>query len=388
MKKNTYLYLENYTYLKVTKLKALLKNTLTGASLLIDNENEIKTLTKLKNSISATLRINKDENIKLLNKIRNGFFGDFIESSNIPIQIQNILPPEKRIRIESDRNIYSHLEEITIFIDTTYNKKRITESLQYDYYICNKSKNQISSKKIIEILETSSQVKNKKINICGGNIFAHPEIQSIIKSLDGYDDVTYHFHISDINAKTEKIITKMQKTSIIVDFQNLEKISHFSEFVDSKFIFLIKSPSQLQNAINIIKDVTNPFDYRIVPIIDDIELFYNYELNIDVKDLLTNPIKTQEITMNSVYNSNYFSKLFIFPNLYITGFKDNDYINSFNSSSSIKEAIAFQIDNNTSSWRLTRRVVSSCKNCIFTDVCPPISNYEISFNHNNLCNYN
>jgi len=49
----------------------------------------------------------------------------------------------------------------------------------------------------------------------------------------------------------------------------------------------------------------------------------------------------------------------------------------------LKEIVLYELSQ-TNSWKLTRDKIDPCKNCLFQQLCPPISNYELFFEKYNL----
>lgn len=387
---NTYLYLENYSYLNVNKKYALIKNTLSGYAYLTNKANEVKLLTDLYYSNTATIIVDFEKYKSMINSIRNSFSGDIIDAEKAPVQISNVLPVKSRLKIKPDRNIFDNLQEITIFIISNYNKKIKNELFeeQYDYLMSNKKDEYLYLDQILTHLHSSSENKHKQINICGGNILQHPQITEIVDTLhrEAYN-VKYHIHISQLDNKlSNNILKKMKEISIIFESDSTIGNKHdFSGYEKIEFVFFIKTPSHFNN-IEKHLSLYPRVDYKIIPLIDDIASFFEYKLNIETANLYNEPIDIANIILSSTYNLNQFSKIFIYPDNTVLGGKIRTQTESL-SKTTIKEAVSHELNDEDSQWRFIRTKVEPCKNCIFVALCPPISNYEISLNKYNLCDF-
>lgn len=102
-------------------------------------------------------------------------------------------------------------------------------------------------------------------------------------------------------------------------------------------------------------------------------------------DILSTKLKRKDIFANKTINSNFFGKIVILPNGNILPNINSKPIG--NIKNGIKNAIYEEMKNGNY-WKKTRSNILPCKQCLFRDLCPPISNYEINMGKMDLCHIN
>ncbi len=101
------------------------------------------------------------------------------------------------------------------------------------------------------------------------------------------------------------------------------------------------------------------------------------------EDLFDDVHEQNDIFAKSKINLNNFGKLIILTNGDILSNINGKPLGNFHESS-IKDAIYNELQTEES-WRLTKNKVKVCKDCIYNQLCPPISNYELAIGKYNLC---
>ena len=390
MQNKKYIYLENYTYLNIVRDTAILKNTLNGFAFLTDKTESIDVLKKIFQSETATAKINVNKHKNLISTIKENFLGDIVELKKKPVQIFHTLPNNSKIVLNKDRDVFDNLFEITFFLNS-YNEYLPNEfySKQYEYFLWENDLGTLPIENIISILESSDKTKQMKINICGGNIINYLDIMNLSNYLieNKYENVNYYMTYNQYlnNIDLVKNILRGNIT-ILVDAIEVTSISKNQTTQNISFNFFINNPDQYIEVENFI-ETNNITNYLIIPIIDNINDFIDYELGIDVQEIIYDSINMSDIIINSSYNRNFLSKIFVYPNGNISPIKSSSSKIKFNSKSDIKRLISKELSNESISWKFIRRKVKPCEDCLLVDLCPPISNYEVSLNKFDLCNH-
>jgi pseudo-rSAM protein len=128
----------------------------------------------------------------------------------------------------------------------------------------------------------------------------------------------------------------------------------------------------------------NHIKTKFIPIYNEKNYsFFNENVFINKDDINDFTPSKIDIFKNQKINTNFYGKINIF--------NDGNIFANFcqNRMGNIKDMPQKLLCNNqelTDSWCLTRNKVKPCKNCIFCDFCPPISNYELVLDKPNLCN--
>jgi len=143
---------------------------------------------------------------------------------------------------------------------------------------------------------------------------------------------------------------------------------------------------QNEEEINLVENMTNSLhiqDYEMHP-------YYNGE-NIDFfktcvflsqDDILGNAVSQRRIFCNQALNSNFFGSLTVLPNGDVVANINKPVLGNI-TTTPVLELITKELEDNTA-WRKTRDE-KPCSECLFQYLCPPMSNYEMALNCNNLC---
>ena len=125
--------------------------------------------------------------------------------------------------------------------------------------------------------------------------------------------------------------------------------------------------------------------HRIIPFYDRTNLdFFKDNVFLNKNDILCKKTSISEIHRNQVLNSYYFGDITIFPNSKVLIYGEENSIGNLNENT-INNLVSMCLKNENSLWFKTRNK-TICDNCLFVDLCPPISNYELAIGKPNLCN--
>ena len=91
-----------------------------------------------------------------------------------------------------------------------------------------------------------------------------------------------------------------------------------------------------------------------------------------------------KILVHTFLFSNFIGKLVVLPNGDVYSNCNNSKLGNVNTDT-IGSIVNKELNSNKA-WRKIRKDLQPCKNCLFSYLCPPVSNYELILKTNNLCN--
>ena len=176
---------------------------------------------------------------------------------------------------------------------------------------------------------------------------------------------------------------------VTVDISNF-KMSDLLQIINQEQIiinFIITNNSEMTTAIKIAED-NKLTSWSLIPYYNGNNLdFFKENIFIEEDDILTK----QDIL--SVFSKGVINKQ-LFGNIYITETGDVKLNPNSKSIGSIYNTDVYSIlyksfaTKQHHPWFLTREQVEPCKNCVFSKLCPSISNYELFLNKFNFCKIN
>lgn len=408
------IYIEPYTYISFNSKKILIHNTISNKTAIIkSNPSLCDRLTKLKISNSKIINIETDTSDSrdfriFINRLRKLFCGDFIINKN---KLINPFICDPKVVIEEDRHVFQHdqysgefrieclteyLHELTLYFDTC---------CKYECLYCSKAFKQLNCchkfqgtenriKKINESL--TNQLKNysiKRISLVLGDFESILSYSQLISNfLDLSLTVRLVCHAKRFT-KTGEISDILYNEriwlSIIIDdtiplntiFGILENYKKIGTRIS--FIYLVQTPESFQNLDKIYSSIrNNRVDLYPLLSANNSNFIYN-QLRIRKHDLLKTNHSLQELELNKIVNTNFFGKLFIYPNGEVRSSRTGTVLGNV-IKDSIKDVISKELKS-VQRWRLTRDKVEVCKNCVFKDLCSPISDISFLLNRYDIC---
>lgn len=287
-----------------------------------------------------------------------------------------------------------YLHEIMIFLNINkFNQEPDSLlSKQYDYLVSpsnNKlAKEQLSVKKVKEIFFNGRFPKLKKIKVACCDLLRYEQLCNLITLAKEHEKLIEFFVFHDyIKNNIEKLYTVLGETckiNVIVFSDHIKSLKEYKKYNRSNFriLLFIKSESEL-NSIESNIDLLNGIDFNILS-------YYSNNLEFIRKYVFTKKSyfeetshELDEFVKRELINPNYFGKLIIDYNGDVySGFKKKKNGNIYKDN--IVEIINTQFKDENS-WRLTRKKVTPCSECNYSNICPPISNLERTLEKHNLC---
>ena len=410
--------IEPLVYSKKAGSSFLFYNEINNKHILLENINDLYTLNVLKRLFDP--RNNGIVELKSINFENNPTFSYFIEKAreiNIghllqckmkPIQISTLfkLPNdfhlEKMNDIKRSKDVMRNLREITIYINETgYSLDGFNRTHRQFLFPISGDKSEIS----LEVIERiCSEICDfdylKMINVIGGNISKHSKINDIIKCLDRSKcRKTYHF-VFDVEmhndaAFVNSILSNIDNYLIIyflrINNNILQDYSEVINFINEVNISRVTFCNivSTEKDIKLLNSVHNAYNkqnlnIRILPYFNGHNIsFFKNNVFVNKRDILYSKYNVEKLISNRYINSNFFGRLIIDTKGNIYSNINKKKIGNVVTDSFHK--IIYSEINQRSAWFLTRHNVSPCNTCILNELCPPVSNYELSFQRFNLC---
>jgi pseudo-rSAM protein len=148
-------------------------------------------------------------------------------------------------------------------------------------------------------------------------------------------------------------------------------------------VFLVTNLEEFRISQKIVESLSIEY-YSYFPFFNGKNLdFFKDNIFVTRKIIETNKPTIHDIYRNSTLNSFHFGKLNIFPDGLVKAGVNNSYLGILDKKT-LADCILKEMQRGKS-WFKTRKKVLPCKHCLFEMLCPSISNYNDSFERNNLC---
>lgn len=415
--KHFWLIIEPFVYVNIKKNKVLLYNTITGKEILYKNDLDVlkivKELLKVKNRMSIRISKKVLENNEMISdfisKIRCNFIGDIIEETLIPQKPFQFTPKIKIL--DKDANINSHkdivhfgkelmlnLLEISLYINSQCMLNcSICDYAYKQLLFCCKSKkvqksNELKLKEITNLIDETRGSALKRINILGGDIFLYKNFKQLVFFLNGIKVLkSYYTHYMNMQNQFDKLklmTGRLSELNVLITFPIEESILNeiFIQIekyeVKKKFTFVIKNNKDLETAERLVKNYD--FDSSILPCYSGENLqFFRNNVFLKKKHVLEAKPSIKTILRRTELNPLLFGKLYILNNRRIHANINHKSLGKLGRDSLYD--IVYNEMERGKSWRKLRKHVEPCRKCVYANVCPPLSNFELYFKKNNLC---
>lgn len=410
--------IEPLVYSKKAGSSFLFYNEINNKHILLENIKDSYTLSVLKrlldprNNGIVALKSNIIENNPTLSnfieKAREHNIGYLLRCNTLPIQIPTLFKTpndfhlEKMNEIKRSKDVMRNLREISLYINENgYPLNGFNSAYRQFLFPISGNENEIRLNVVERICSEIYDFDDlKMINIIGGNISRHSKINDIIMYLDRSKcRKTYHFifdnQMHHDAALINNILSNVDNYLMIYFFKfdnnilqdyteviNLIKEENISRVTFCNIVCAEKDLKYLNRIYNEYGKIN--INIRILPYFNGHNIsFFEKNVFVNKRDILFSNYNFENLIANRYINSNFFGRLIIdakgniFPN--INKKKIGNIVTD-----SLHEIVYSEI-NQRSIWFLTRHNVSPCKACVLNELCPPVSNYELSFQMFNLC---
>lgn len=389
------IYLEQFTYLSFINNSLLLYNEKNNTILKYENIedtiflNIIKRLNSLKHTFTINISKSEYENIfvsDFIKKIRINFMGDCIITNhkNSIFSIKPTIEFKEIEYVKVDRNVLENSNLRQYLQEVTINTGNYTNESPYSFVFFTSTPNKVL--RIYNVLEKLVDDINLFINIQVINIICYPntelpELKDFILKLNPNFKIILH---SDILI-AKKVCDYIGNGVTYFIYSSLGNINN--KWIKSNHDnYNIKLHIIINSYVDTLKiDEINfeGINYSLCPSLETKKLLEQFVYN-SQEDILEQKLNIKQILTNKIINKSLWGRIYI----------DEDGLVSINKYSKDK----FSLTNNTISdvifnemqnkkyWFLTRAKVIPCKNCVFCNLCSPISDYELFTEIYNMCN--
>jgi len=402
-----WLIIEPYVHISLTSKNVLFYNTL-DSSLIESSEPEVieisEKLLNAKNRYCVLFTENDFKSlikVKMIDSLRDKFMGDIIPitlSKSEPAQLSPILNIQsdkiskqfnRKIKIDKE---LKYLHELNFFVNEFCTKDCLNCTDMYKQFKYCKNTNRNCELSLCEIIRVLKEVESSSLctlNFFGGNLLMYSEFDKLIE-LFGKTNYSTNLYVNIENV--DKTVTKGNSNNLkwifLIDLSRefeavrLKINESLDNGLNGTYTFIVSSYEEVEKAETLINDCKiENFDFRPFYNKENIEFFYN-EVYLTKADVLENIISMKEIFKNRTINSCFFGVLNVDNNGDVyADLNANPVGNIFENS--INECIYNEISLGESWFRIRNK--GKCSDCLYKDLCPPLSNYETVLNKENLC---
>lgn len=422
MKPLYWLTLEPYTHVTVKKNHLLLYNTLNRQFLEDRDRPELlrlaKRLLQRKNMRVIPLTAADTENPLILRfayALRARYMGDLLPVSPSgvkPVQI----PPEVKIMQRREKHagdtlsgrgyhILRNLSGLTLYLNNAADPGHEAPfpADAWRQFVAPafpsaaaSAPQQLNADKLLAFLTEAKNGAPDYINILGGDICAYPALTALTESLAEFPaDKNYYLHYRQLSGPNAGNPQNLHASGaqdclhIFVHFplnttaweQGLSNLSKTD--MPLRFHFVISSPTDYESAERLTAAYAIS-DFSFVPYFSGANAdFFASAVFLNREDIFNEQPSIRRIQARTQLNPLHFGQLTVLSNGDIHANVHEPAIGRLERHSLYD--ILHQALNNSRSWRLRRSQVNPCKQCVFQDLCPPVSNYERFMGRYNLC---
>ncbi|MFA5769859.1 MAG: hypothetical protein WC871_10015 [Bacteroidales bacterium] len=267
---------------------------------------------------------------------------------------------------------------ITLFIDNECSRDCTLCPVYFRQFKCCHKQGDVSfmdTRLIRDVLEDASKYDSFIINVCGGDITLHPDIEGIVSMLSASPVKSrYHIYYKNCDSDIKKMMDP-KDTVVIVDFP-LDRKMHIDPRDGYTFNFVIKNGEELDACHQLVKKLSVESFYISVVDTGDDQGFLKENVFLLQDGLACGAAAIPYEERIRIVNNHYFYRTFMLPNGDVCGSpEDVPVANMYrNPMTFVKDSI-----NNfhASLWDKSRDN-GICFNCIFHYICPLLSRYDFS----------
>lgn len=372
---NYWFLIESYVYINIANGSALLYNTLDGVALESSQIEIIDLLEEILLEENCGVILLKNEHLEqpvifdFIKKLRENYMGDIIDvnlSKGKPIQILPYINYQnkrnKKYNFAFLESLLQVMFEVNIHLDNTSDIEKIKAYLQYvpDNSVFNVIGDMKNVDGAIDFVNFLKNRQNPKIISC---LYTYiPDL-----CLDFNDDFLYKISVH----------FPIDKSKFRESIQLIERLN-----TPFGYIFDVTSLEEYQEANCLIADYQiEKYVFNPVYTGNNIQ-FFKENIYLTKDDILSVQISMKDLFSKRAINKNDFGKIHIMPNGDIYANVNHSVLGSIYTHS-IYEIIQKEIEEGQSWLRVRNQ--APCNNCVYQDLCPSPSDYEIVIGYPNLC---
>jgi pseudo-rSAM protein len=336
---------------------------------------------------------------RFVNKViltKSGFLMEISDNKRKPVSfIPHLKFMNKLDKVENKseniRDLDLYLRRSTFYINgkCKLNCKEC-DSIFKQIEFCTKSNYELSLYDLKKTLDRIQIFHLNQVDILGGNISEHSEYSELGKLLNSYSfksNLYFQYLNFEEAGHMSSGLTQRINFILLVDSIKNFKLTHILKDAILKYsiswIFIMTSLEDYKKIQDIVK-VNRLKNVQIKPFYNKRNLdFFKQYVFLNKKDILNLKLTKRDLFMNQVLNKYFFSKFVFSPNKKVYSNVNLESIGDLDEP--IIELILKELVTENS-WRKTRFVVHPCTDCLYKNLCPPVSNYEFAIGQYNLCN--
>jgi pseudo-rSAM protein len=401
--------IEPYVYVDIKKNKCLLYNTINNEKIITSNKFVVNMLKIIKRfSIAQKISLYEIKKYNLLDffsNVKKYYIGDLLIIDNL----SNKPPVIQRKKIENKYDatflrlgdvkvdILSIVKEVNLFFLNECKSKCdiCTTAYTQTTHCYNKKFKKVDYEKIVDFLRPIVKLKRSvKFNFVTNDL-SNLDLLNFLKITS--NSIHQKEIIVNIDNYNQDIVKKIFDNKLISSLKILinrtNKIPTNMELVNSlefkqsvKYNLLVENDTDL----TYYKKIMNKFkisNYNFTPIYNKQNYqFFKNNVFLNDENIFKNKLSMKQILFNQNFNVFNMGKLYILQN--------GDVLTNLNKKKigNIKTSKINDIVYNElvagKAWRLLRQNIVPCKSCLLCNVCPPVSNYELTIGRNDLCQVN
>ena len=404
-----YFYFECYTCIKTTETCALILNTFDNQKIISSDKRIIALIEKMIAKKNSVLEIDFDNFYKddlyqsFFDEVRNKYMGDLIDvklSKGEPVNFYPIPKVEDNIRKKEKQDksidfnfLCNSLFNLTLFLNTAC-RHNCPHCKDYgkQFHCCTKFSckdacNSIDSEIIEEIFNYARFENLNRIHLLGGDISLYKELDWLFNYLSGYQENCYAYfkydNIRSINAKMLSFFDN--RIVIIADAAAIDRrdvdilINDYNRF---EIHIIVTDELQLEKIATL---ADSSVSYKLIPYYNGKNRsFFENHIYLNEEDIFETQYTIKKIHKNQLMNSFFFGNLTVLPDGNVCIAMNSPVLGNLKNES-IFEILSKALKNEDSLWFKTRNTAATCSGCLFVDLCPPISDYELATGKSNLC---
>lgn len=259
--------------------------------------------------------------------------------------------------------------------------------LQINKCVSQSISSRLSFNQVKMIIDNLQCTNVQKINLLGGDLSLYPKLDNVVEYLllNTNYEITITLQLTTENIQlfrelrmlSNKITFKFLVLPKLLNKKVKKNILSLLKYDETSFAFYISSENEYVEFKSLKLDMYSD-KIKLYPVENSNTRCHFLINNISYSkdDIFFEPISIHKILRNQKLNANFFGHFSIYadgtvranPNTSVIGniFKDD-----------IRDVIYYELVA-SKTWRLVRKK-HKCSSCLFQDLCPPISNYELVF---------
>ncbi|MCQ2238866.1 MAG: hypothetical protein MJZ73_06500 [Bacteroidaceae bacterium] len=380
-----YLYIEPYSYIKIIGKTVFLFNTLDNSYIYKENQRLSEIVSEIIGEDSAGMAVLSKMDLlslrEIISEIRDTFIGDIIKinhGQNKPFFFQPQFNTcsydtiRNHLELNANKNMLENLFSIHIILSGNLTQNESEYILGHDRITNNwHTSDKLQPNDLVELIDELKAFSLSRITFIGldewKKSFSDQLFQKIISKLPNYLKIDY---VSDIS-KFQNLNSSGLNHIYVLSQKDLTKI-RLNNLFDNCFVYLFKTANELERLYNHVK-VHNFGSLKIKPVASSNNIEEIKGIISVSKERIVKKADIENIIQNKVINTKYFGKLWVFPDG-----KVSSTPSSHRKYDTVISALKQIIVDRTSVWNRIRAFHEPCALCVFQDLCPPLTQFELT----------